>query len=228
MVKQEETIDVGEWTLVTGRIRGTTSLLMHNSRTIDYSDDYARKMRELNKTKKAKGADVDEINTRLSFTEWRAGLYWRGDIGPHITPEMLFACLIEGARLTRNGRDVERGVLFGGNMPLIYDGPRDIKGLWDARTVEDEGFGDDDDPVTEQTYVDRRPVTVGTARVIRTRPRFPSWALDFEAHLNTEVITPEDFVLYLAKAGKLVGLADGRRRILQGRFEVIKNSIKVE
>jgi hypothetical protein len=85
-------------------------------------------------------------------------------------------------------------------VPLIYNGPETIADLWAS-------------PV----HLHRAAVKVGTGRVIRTRPQFPTWGLLMEFELLTDVMDTEAFTEIADLAGRAEGLGDGRR-IGYGRF----------
>ena len=68
--------------------------------------------------------------------------------------------------------------------------------------------------------VDRRPVRVGTARIVRSRPRFDNWELDFTIEYDEEVISEAKLKEIVDFAGRRVGIGDYRP--LLGRFIVTK------
>jgi len=75
--------------------------------------------------------------------------------------------------------------------------------------------------VTENGWeVDLQPVVINRARVIRARPRFDEWKLNFETEILDVIITPSTLKEILVDAGKYNGLLDFRP--LFGLFEVTK------
>lgn len=121
----------------------------------------------------------------------------------------LFACLIAGARLTKAGMKVERGVsITTFQMPLIYQGPRTITELWAGG---------------ESEYVDVRSVVVQRSKVDRCRPIFRQWAIEAEILLDTAVIEPDEFCDIARNAGAMAGLGDYRRMF--GRFEAVVSEL---
>lgn len=69
------------------------------------------------------------------------------------------------------------------------------------------------------TYeVDIQPAVIGRARIMRARPRFDSWALEFRLEILDPIVTPEIARQLLADAGKYQGLGDYRP--LYGLFTV--------
>jgi len=68
--------------------------------------------------------------------------------------------------------------------------------------------------------IDLQNVVVQRSRVIRARPRFDEWELDFTILNIDERITPNIIKDILIDAGKFYGIGDFRPRY--GRFKVIK------
>jgi hypothetical protein len=68
--------------------------------------------------------------------------------------------------------------------------------------------------------IDLQNVVVQRSRVMRARPRFDEWELDFQILNIDERITPQILKDILKDAGKFCGLGDFRPRF--GRFEVVR------
>jgi hypothetical protein len=68
--------------------------------------------------------------------------------------------------------------------------------------------------------VDLRPVTVNRARVMRSRPRFDDWALEFDLKIIDPVISSAIAREMLEAAGRYIGIGDYRP--LFGLFSVEK------
>jgi len=68
--------------------------------------------------------------------------------------------------------------------------------------------------------VDLRPVVVNRSRVMRARPRFDKWALEFMVQIVDPIISADSFGAILEAAGRYVGLCDFRP--LFGLFQVTK------
>lgn len=179
---------------------GTRPLLMHNVRLASPLNAFARELKRLNATPSK--SKTDEIRLQMARVEFEGGMYYSDELGPVVPGINLLASLTAGARIDRLGKKVERGVIVHDlEIPLLYDGPRDLDGLWG------DGLSD---------YVDIRPVTVMRSKVDRCRPYFPKWAFEALVEIDTEVIEREEFVRIAEKAGELEGLGDFRRMF--GRF----------
>lgn len=66
--------------------------------------------------------------------------------------------------------------------------------------------------------IDRRPVVIQRARIIRERPRFDKWELSFEFEVADEQLPTEVIRRILEHAGNRKGIGDYRPRF--GRFMV--------
>lgn len=176
-------------------LTGTAPLLMHSSRLSDPIHPATKAVAKY--TKKQKKTEEDhEIIGRLEF---EGGMYHDDDIGPYIPGENINRCLIDAAKLTRQGTAVIRGLLITTDInPLAYNGPRDVEGLW------------------SQGWVHRASVRNKTNRVMRTRPWFPEWAVAAEGRLDPSVLTLDDLAAIADNAGLFIGLGDWRPRF--GRF----------
>ena len=58
--------------------------------------------------------------------------------------------------------------------------------------------------------VDIRPVVVQRSRIMRARPRFDQWELEFYVKILDPIITPEDLKKFIEDAGRFKGLCDFR------------------
>ena len=72
--------------------------------------------------------------------------------------------------------------------------------------------------------VDRRPVVIQRARIVRSRPMLEKWALSFEIEYDDDEVTKATLEEILAYAGKRSGIGDFRPQVGGpfGRFMVTK------
>lgn len=184
---------------ITLEMTGTTALLCHNVQLADPDNEFVREMKVLTAKKTNKTEDDRRAIERL---EWYGGLYAVDGInGPVLPTANLRKCLNDAAKMTRQGKEVERSLLFLDlYVPIIYDGPRDV----------DELFA-------RPEYHNRASVRVSTSRVMRVRPCFPHWAIVANAELLEDVMDPTDLGRILERAGLVEGLGDNRRNGY-GRF----------
>lgn len=178
---------------------GTRPLLLHNVRLASPLNPFAKRLKALN----SKRNKTDEDRLEIARVEFEGSLYYDEQLGPYIPGQNLFRSLIGGARLIKAGKKIERGVVIADFMlPLVYQGPRDVEGLW--------GGG-------ESEHVDIRPVTVQRNKVDRCRPIFRDWLIEAEVIVDPKVIEAEEFSEVARLAGELEGLGDFRTMF--GRFE---------
>jgi len=180
--------------LPTLHMTGTAPLLLHNVQLGDPDNEYVREIGRLNALK---SKITDEQRAERDWLKFRGGLYYDDELGPVLPAANVFRSLQQAAALTRNGKDIERGlVILDEAAPLEYDGPRKPDELWrDGKS----------------RFVDRRMARVNRAPVVAIRPRFDSWAAAFRFELDEDVMNPDDFVFIAEKAGRMIHVGDYRR-----------------
>jgi hypothetical protein len=111
-------------------------------------------------------------------------------------------CLINTARISKQGKMVERALSFTSlHVPLVYRGPDDPQDVF-----QDEAFHS------------RLSVGVGTKRVMRVRPKFLPWALTLSGiFLEDAGLNVDEFNRIVELSGMVEGIGDGRA-IGYGRF----------
>ena len=179
------------------KLVGTSPLLMHNERLADPLDAVTKELKRTTSKKKK----TDEDHEQVARIEWEGGLYFDDKIGPYLPGWNLVATLKSAGRLSKRGKDIERAVnILEDKVPVQYSGPRKLDAMYKAGMR------------------DRRSVGVMGKRVIRTRPRFEEWAVEFTLLFEEGVFNRDDLVAILADAGTMIGTGDFRPRF--GRFSV--------
>jgi hypothetical protein len=183
---------------------GLRPVVFHNERMANRLDPIARELSTLVAEGKRKGVDLDEHAAKMQAAEYRGGLYIDADRGPFVPGHMIRAVVHEGAKLSRLGKAIERGMMPPEDAALEYDGPRDIGGLL----------------ANPNRYFLTRSVGVNNRRVMRTRPIFPTpWSVVIEVEHEPKAIQASDIIKACQDAGAYVGVGDGRS-IGYGRFKV--------
>ena len=178
-------------------IVGVCPLLMHSGRMANPLDEYAKALKEI--SGKRKKTDQDHYD--MAKIEFMASLYTNED-GKVIIPGMcLEGVVVDGAKKTKCGKIAKSGVIIEDDPILNYEGPKSAEGLFD-----------------DKNFVDSRLVKVQTARIVRTRPIFKDWSVDFKLLYNDEACNERDIKQWLEDGGSLCGLCDYRPRY--GRFIV--------
>lgn len=180
---------------------GTRPLIVHNVQLASPLNAYAKRLKALN----SKRVKTEEDRLDIARVEFEGSLYYDDTLGPYLPGPNLFASLIGGARLTRAGKKVERGLVVSDFMlPLIYRGPRDIEGLWAAGGSTE--------------FVDLRSVVVQRQKVDRCRPIFRTWAVESELIVDPKVLELDELREIAKNAGQMEGVGDYRRAY--GRYDV--------
>lgn len=184
-------------------LTGSAPLLMHNVKLANPLDPIARAMKEISSKRKKTDADHEA----LAKLEFQGGLYIDDQVGPYLPGANVEKCLVEGARITKAGKQVERGLFVEAmECPLIYKGPRTADALW----------GD-------ESFRSAMAVKVGQARIMRTRPIFREWAVEADADMDDTLINLSALQAIANDAGKMVGLGDYRPRY--GRFDAVVEAL---
>lgn len=178
-------------------ITGTTRLLLHAD---TLADPLHSQTKEMKKTS-GKRTKTDSDHEDMARLEYIASLYMGPD-GVAIPYRNVMKCLIEGARITKSGAKVERGLtMMGTEFTLIYDGPRTAEELY-----------------ANKNFVSRMSVKVGQQKVMRCRPAFKSWGLVASAMIDETVLSVEELSDIATNAGQFIGLGDYRKGGGYGRF----------
>jgi hypothetical protein len=184
------------------RLTGQSPLLMSADRLADPLDPATIEHKKLTSIRgKAKTHDVVVAIAKSQYTN---GVYYEEGVGPVIPTVNIKKCLEEGAKLSRNGDKVRKGVIiFEENAVLEYN-KRPKKGFHTPEDLWNKA------PI----YLDKRPVVVGQSKVMCYRPKFSSWSVDLTIHFDTEITESGWIIDFFNAAGAYVGI---------GGFRVAKN-----
>lgn len=184
--------------LIKYKITGTCELLTHNERLANPFDQITRDIKAITSKRKKTDEDLHQI-FRL---EWEGGLYFDEKVGPYLPGYNVLRCMNEAAKLTKRGKDIERGcMVLEDKVAIQYDGPRTIEKMFAANR-----------------FIDIRAVKIGQSKCTRARPKFDGWSAEFTVAIDPEIINPEDVTAILETAGTKTGIGDFRKRY--GRFSV--------
>ena len=178
-------------------------IMLQNGQTANPRNQYAKRLKELNKDKKRKGADVDAILDKMADVEVESCLYWRDDMGLYLPADNIRAAFIDGAKLSRGGANVKRYCFVTGPAKLEYTGPQDVAGIVADKQFHYEGI-----------------VKVGMVKVPKTRAVVRDWSCIIEIGLMPgDVIDERDVIKYMTDAGLYCGIGASRTYGF-GRFDV--------
>lgn len=185
-------------------IIGTTPCIMQSDKMVNPFSPEAKRNAEIN-SKKTRKTDDDRLEQAI--IEYKASLYCDAIIGPYWPAQNILRCLRDAAKMTRQGKDVERGLdILDNKNALLYDGPR----------TPDELAANPD-------FVDCRSVVIQNKRVMRTRPIFNEWELKFCLMYDRSIFKDLQTVRRIVEtAGRYVGLSTFRPRF--GQFEIAEEN----
>jgi hypothetical protein len=180
------------------RIKGVCTLIVHNGMLADPLYPFTKQIKTISSKRKKTDQDYQD----LADLEWRGGLYLNDKLHPIMPGANIQAMLIEGAKKDKRGNDFKAGVFVEEDPEIIYDGPKDIEEL-----------------AKNKNFSLRAPVVINNSRIIRTRPCFPNWELEFTVSYNTTILNADDVKQALEKGGRQAGL--GTWTPMHGRFEIV-------
>ena len=181
--------EVNDMKTVTLKLSSVTPLIMHNGQLANPMNPISLEMKKISGKRNKTESDLTEL-ARLEFV---GGLYPGDDGSPAIPGKVVIGTLRNGARKVKSGKRVEAGVFARGPFPLLYQGPRTPMDLW-----------------SDESFRLQEIVTVGQAKIVRTRPIFRDWAVQVELQYNENVVNEKDLVEWLSIAGEQVGIGDWR------------------
>ncbi len=183
------------------KIKGVTALLMHSSQLADPLNKYTKALKKITGVR----TKTEEHFVEMGRIEMLGGLYWSKEYGLHMPGENIEACLIGAAKFKKLGTTFKRAAqVVELACPLTGTG---------APSTPEKIAADD-----KFKFV--KSVKVGTARIMRTRPIFESWATEFTVMYDPGQLQREDIIEAANSAGLMVGLGDWRPRF--GKFEVLE------
>jgi hypothetical protein len=194
--KNKNTKGVSIMENITVKITGISPMLMHSNQGVNPLHPLRIEVSKI--TKKRKKTE-EEILTMLDL-EYQLNMYYDDQIGPYVPAANVEACLRDAAKKHKKGKDFTSALFVEPDMiPLQYEGPHKI-----------------DELVKDMRFRDVRPASIDRKSVLRCRPRFNSWRIEFNITYDSTVLDLQDIVNALDIGGRLIGLNDYRPRY--GRF----------
>ena len=181
------------------RIVGVAPLLLQSPQALDPENALGKQLKELTSVK---GKTLD-VYKEIARIEWYVGLYVNAQKHIVVPANMLEACLCSGAKKSKEGKQFLSAVFVEDDALLDFPGKKKPLKVLCA------------DPQFRLTV----PVRVQQARVMRTRPCFRKWAVDFEVTYNSDVVDRTKVDRALRLGGQLCGIGTWRPKF--GRFDVV-------
>ena len=186
------------YTILHVEIEGDGGMVMHNGQTANPLNPYAKAIKQISGKRKK----VDADHEAMAGIEWEAGLYLDDDKGVYLPGYVVEACIVNGAKKTKDGQTAKTCLFVEGDAQFFVDG----------KAVKLDDIKD------SPKYQLAVPVKVQTSRVMRTRPMFKNWSSKFTLHVMKDVANTVAVKSWIENAGSLVGLCDWRPRY--GRFRI--------
>ena len=175
---------------------GISPIILHSCQCVNPLHPLTLEMKKITAIRKKTEEDI----RKLSDLEWESGLYWDDEIGVYIPAENIEATIREGAKARKKGKNIVKGFMCE-DLKI----PLDIKEKLTKEQMRDD-----------MRFRDVRAMKVQQARVMRTRPRFNTWNLTFEASYDENMLDLKDVVDAIEYSGQYVGLCDSRPKY--GKF----------
>ena len=177
-------------------ITGTAPLLMHSSRLANPLEPATKALKKVT----GKRQKTDDDHAEIARLEHLGSLYLDADFGPYLPGENISRALVDGAKLSKQGMKVTRGVFISTDInPLSYRGPRSSEGLWN-----------------DSNFRHMASVKISTSRTMRCRPVFREWSTEAQGILDPNILDLTDLAGIATTSGQIIGLGDWRPRF--GRF----------
>jgi hypothetical protein len=174
-------------------------LMVSNPQMANPLNSLVREVKEL--TGKRKRSEADELE--IQRLKWKGALYWGEDIGPYVPSVVLWRSIHEAAKVTREGRLIERGLMMTAlRMPIQYKGPRDPEAMYKDK---------------KGRFVDIRDANASGRRIMAVRAVFPEWSCATIFELDENQMSVKDFTRLAEFAGERIGIGTYRRMF--GRFK---------
>jgi hypothetical protein len=185
------------------KLTGLRPLVMHNGLLADPTNQYTVAMKNIT-AKGSKKLTLSDYKER-DHLEWMGSVYWsEQDKYLFLPSDNIEACVIEGARKQRKGKDA-LAVVFCQEAEVELKHPKSGKSL---KEIE-----------ADPNYTLRKGVKINNkARIIRIRPRISDWSASFTLEFDDSILNASDLKTALVDAGALVGIGDWRPKY--GRFLV--------
>jgi len=192
------------------RITGTRPLLLCRGEGANPFDEQSRKIKTVSQKKKK----TDEDHELLARLQFQSSAYYDDTIGMYMPVDNLLKCCENGAAKYKEATLVKSQLLIkgfvgkeldNGAAKIVYDGPKDMDGLYADARFRSLRMG---------------KIPGSRTSILVARPIFEQWALEFLCEYTG--ITKERLMDYWTVAGRLVGIGAWRPRHGLFTAEVIK------
>jgi len=185
----------------TFKIKGISPLLLHNGDLANPFNKWTKAMKVITGKRKKTDADHEE----LSRLEWLGSFYVNEENRPIIPGTNFESMLIQAGKKSKLGESFKAGMICENDSFIEYDGPKTVEEIWNK---------------CGHKFTDIRGVKLnGKTRIMRTRPVFHKWSIEFKVSYLPDILNESQVVEAVTTAGRIIGLGDYKPRF--GRFEVV-------
>jgi len=186
---------------ITVKCLGTKPLLLHNVDLANPLNPWARKITDLRGTPSKRR--TEKWYEEMAYAGFMGAFYdIPGIDGVAIPAENVRRSIIDTAKASRLGTQVLRALMVtAAAVPLIYDGPKTPRQLWDA----------------QKWHLTRMIRGTGGASPT-TYPIFREWAVKAPFELDESLLNVRDLTEIVERAGRIEGLGASRKQGY-GRFD---------
>lgn len=185
-------------------LKSLSPLIMHSDKGCNPFHPLAKKMKEISAIKNKK----EDHFLGMARIEFELGLYYEESIGIHLPAKVLMGCFKAAARKSKKGKET-RGITIDCaiGVPLIGYEKYSPESLWAEKNKNGE-----------QKFAFTEPVKVMRAKIMRTRPIFPTWEVNFDLYLDTECFNPHELESLIRTAGFECGVCELRPEKATGSY----------
>jgi hypothetical protein len=173
-------------------LTGTRPLLLNNARLANPLDPIVRALKPM----LAKKRKTDEDLLAIMQIEARGGVYETDDGLLAIPTDNIWRSIKDAATMSRNGRDIERGLSFEEAMVSLLVNGETVR-VDDFLTVEN---------------IDYRSAVISRRRIMVSRPIVRNWSCVADVEIIDEIIDLHSFKPILDRAGKFSRLGTYRTK----------------
>ena len=178
------------------QLKSLSPLIMHSDKGCNPLHPLTKKIKEISCIMKKK----DEHYLAMSRLEFEIGLYYDEEIGIYMPAKCLAACFKAAAKKFKLGKASKAITIDCAiGTPLIGYEKQTPATLWERQ-----------DKSGNQIHVFCESVVVNRARIMRTRPIFQNWEVNFDLYLNTELLSIDQLKRIIETAGFEYGLCELR------------------
>lgn len=151
----------------------------------------------------------DEHHLAIARLTWEASLYYdEEELGIYLPSKMIAGCFKASAKKEKKGTATKAIIIDAPlGVPLIPYQNYSPEKLWSITNKKEN-----------QVHVHSATVTVQKAKTMRTRPIFPTWEVKFNIFLNVDILSEQECLRIIERAGFEYGFGEMRPQLAAGTY----------